>query len=191
MKNDHGDLTETKLSSREIYRGRIVHLYEDTVLLPNGREAAREVIRHPGAVAVVPVEDSGDVILVRQYRYPFAEALLEIPAGKLDAGEAPEDCALRELEEETGVAANELIPLGVFYPSVAVLDEQIHLFAARGLTQKNSHPDEDEFLHVERVPFDTLVGQILDGSVPDGKTQAAVLKAWHLLEKNVNSGKKP
>ena len=151
MESGHDGLYEEPVSSREIFRGRIVHLFEDTVRLPNGKLATREVMRHPGAVAIVPLTGDGEVILVRQYRYPFAEALLEIPAGKLDPGEEAESCARRELEEETGVEAAELIPLGVFYPSVAVLDEKIFLFLARGLTQKNSHPDEDEFLRVERA----------------------------------------
>ena len=185
------DLFEEPVSSEEIYHGKIVHLYRDTVRLPNGKLATREVMRHPGAVCVLPLTESGEVVMVRQYRYPFAKVLLEAPAGKLDPGESPETCARRELEEETGVEAAELIPLGVYYPSVAVMDEKIHLFLARGLTQKNSHPDEDEFLRVEKVPMDALIQRILDGLVPDGKTQTAVLKAWHLLKKGVNSDKKP
>lgn len=180
MEQNHSNLTEEPISSEEIYHGKIVHLYKDTVRLPNGRLATREVMRHPGAVAIVPITDDGNVILVWQYRYPFAEAMLEIPAGKLDPDEMPEACARRELSEETGADAAELISLGVYYPSVAVLDEKIHLFLARGLTQSASHPDEDEFLHVETRPLDTLVEQILRGEIPDGKTQTAVLKAWYL-----------
>lgn len=191
MKLDCENLRETPVASEEIYHGKIVHLYRDTVCLPNGKLATREVMRHPGAVAVVPVDETGSVILVRQYRHPFSETLLEIPAGKLDAGEEPEHCARRELEEETGMTAAEWTPLGVFYPSVAVLDEKIHLFLAQKLTQKNSHPDEDEFLYVETLPLETLVRQILDGLVPDGKTQAAVLKAWNLMKKTVSSDRKP
>jgi ADP-ribose pyrophosphatase len=190
MNTENEGLMETPVSSEEIYKGKIVHLFRDTVRLPDGKIAVREVMRHPGAVAVVPVDEAGGVILVRQYRYPFSEALLEIPAGKLDAGEKPERCARRELEEETGLTAERSTPLGLYYPSVAVLDERIHLFLARGLTQKNSHPDEDEFLRVERLPLETLVQFILDGSVPDGKTQAAVLKVWHLMKQDVNSDKK-
>ena len=174
------DLTEETISSEEIYRGKIVHLFKDTVRLPNGKHAIREVLRHPGAVAVVPLTADGNVILVRQYRYPFAETMLEIPAGKLDAGEDIEVCARRELSEETGLEAAELVSLGVFYPSVAVMDEKIHLFLARGLTQSAAHPDEDELLNVEVCPLNELVQDILRGSIPDGKTQAAVLKAWYL-----------
>lgn len=185
MTHEHDDLYEEPVSSEEIFNGKIVHLFQDTVRLPNGKPAVREVMRHPGAVAVVPIDEDGNVILVRQYRYPFAKALLEIPAGKLDAGEEPEQCARRELEEETGMKADEWIPLGQYYPSVAILDERLYLFLARKMTRSAPHPDEDEFLSVETIPLGTLVDMILQGQVPDGKTQVAVLKAWHIdHEKN-------
>jgi len=180
MEQQHSDLLEESVSSEEIYHGKIVHLFKDIVRLPNGKHAIREVIRHPGAVAVVPMTEDGNVILVRQYRYPFAETMLEIPAGKLDAGEDIEVCARRELSEETGMEAAELVSLGVFYPSVAVMDEKIHLFLARGLTQSAAHPDDDEFLHVEARPLAELVQDVMRGNIPDGKTQVAVLKAWYL-----------
>lgn len=180
MNPNEKDLFEECVSSEEVYNGKIVHLYKDTVRLPNGSLATREVMRHPGAVAVVPIDDAGNVTLVRQFRYPFASSLLEIPAGKLDPNEDPERCARRELSEETGMEAEELVSLGVYYPSVAVFDEVIHLFLARGLTQKNAHPDEDEFLRVETMPLADLVDAVLRGDVPDGKTQTAVLKAWLL-----------
>jgi len=160
-----------------------VHLLKDTVRLPNGRLATREVMRHPGAVCIVPLTEEGDVIMVRQYRYPFAKVLLEAPAGKLDPGEAPEECARRELSEETGAEAGELEYIGDYYPSVAVLDENIHLYIARKLTFQSAHTDEDEFLHVERIPLLSLVGQVLGGEICDGKTQTAILKTW-LLEQN-------
>ena len=180
MEHQDIDLLEQRISSEEVYHGKIVHLFKDIVRLPNGKNAIREVLRHPGAVAVVPLTEDGNVILVRQYRYPFAETMLEIPAGKLDAGEDIEACARRELSEETGLAAAELVSLGVFYPSVAVMDEKIHLFLARGLTQSAAHPDDDEFLNVEVRPLNELVQDVMRGSIPDGKTQAAVLKAWYL-----------
>lgn len=175
------ELTEVPVSSEEIYHGKIVHLFRDQVRLPNGKLATREVMRHPGAAAVVPLTREGNVILVRQYRYPFAQVMLEIPAGKLDPGEDPLVCARRELTEETGYEADEFVSLGVFYPSVAVMDEQIHLYLARGLTFRDANPDADEFLNVEQRPLKELVDLILQGGVPDGKTQAAVLKAWYLL----------
>lgn len=175
-------LVEEPISSEEIFNGKIVHLFRDIVRLPNGKPATREVIRHVGAAAVVPLTDEGNVILVRQYRYPFAQVMLEIPAGKLDPSEEPLVCARRELLEETGYEAAEFVSLGVFYPSVAVLDEKIHLYLARNLTFRAANPDADEFLHVEQRPLNELVKDIMAGGVPDGKTQAAVLKAWNILQ---------
>ena len=175
------DLIEEPVSSEEIYRGKIVHLFQDTVRLPNGKHAIREVMRHPGAVCIVPLTDDNEVVMVRQFRHPFSRVLLEAPAGKLDPNEAPEDCARRELSEETGAEAGELTYIGDYYPSVAVLDENIRLYVARKLTFHTQHTDEDEFLHVERIPLSTLVEQVLSGEICDGKTQTAILKTW-LLE---------
>ena len=177
------DLLEEPVSSEEIYHGTIVHLFRDTVRLPNGKLATREVMRHPGAVCIVPLTDEGEVVIVRQFRHPFGRVLLEAPAGKLDPNEAPEDCALRELSEETGAEAGELTFIGECYPSVAVFDENIRLYLARNLTFHNQHTDEDEFLRVERIPLKTLVDQVLSGEICDGKTQTAILKTW-LLEQN-------
>lgn len=180
-------LVEEPVSSEEIFSGKISRVYHDTVRLPNGKLATREVMRLPGAVAVVPMTDDGEVILVRQYRYPYSAVMLEIPAGKLDPGEEPAACVRRELSEETGMEAKEFVSLGEYFPSVAVLYEKIHLYLARGLTQSASHPDEDEFLRVEKMPLDELVARIMRGEVPDGKTQVAVLKAWY-LEQNRKLG---
>ena len=182
MQFQDSELTEETVSSEEIFHGKIVHLFRDQVRLPNGQITTREVMRHPGAAAVVPLTEEGNVILVRQYRYPFARVMLEIPAGKLDPGEDPLVCARRELTEETGYEAEEFVSLGVFYPSVAVMDEQIHLYLARKLTFRATNPDADEFLNVEQRPLRELVDLILQGGAPDGKTQAAVLKAWYMLQ---------
>lgn len=182
MQFQDSELTEVQVSSEEIFHGKIVHLFRDQVRLPNGKVTTREVIRHPGAAAVVPLTEEGNVILVRQYRYPFAQVMLEIPAGKLDPGEDPLVCARRELTEETGYEAEEFVSLGVFYPSVAVIDEQIHLYLARGLTFRATNPDADEFLNVEQRPLSAMVEEVMRGVVPDGKTQAAILKAWYLLQ---------
>ena len=184
MERQDLDLIETVVSSEEIFRGKVVHLFRDTVRLPNGKNATREVMRHPGAAAVVPLTEDGDVILVRQYRYPFERVMLEIPAGKLDPGEDPLVCATRELTEETGYEAEEIVPLGVFYPSVAILDEKIHLYLARGLTVHAANPDDDEFLHVEQRPLGEMVEAVMRGEVPDGKTQTVILKAWYFLQEN-------
>ena len=177
------DLIETPVSSEEIYHGKIVHLFRDTVRLPNGKSAIREVMRHPGAVCIVPLTEQNEVLMVRQYRHPFSKVLLKAPAGKLDPNEALEDCARRELSEETGAEAGELTYIGDYYPSVAVLDENIHLYIARKLSFHSQHTDDDEFLRVERIPLKTLVEQVLSGEICDGKTQAAILKTW-FLEQN-------
>ena len=177
------ELKEEQVTSEEIFKGKVVHLFRDTVRLPNGKLAMREVMRHAGAVCVVPLTKEGEVVMVRQYRYPFGTVLLEAPAGKLDPNEAPEDCARRELSEETGAEAGELTYIGDYYPSVAVLDENIRLYIARKLSFHSQHTDDDEFLRVERIPLKTLVEQVLSGEICDGKTQAAILKTW-LLEQN-------
>jgi len=172
------DLTEERISGEEIYAGKVVRLVRDTVRLPNGKLAVREVVRHSGAVCVVPLTDEGEVLMVRQFRYPFGQVLLEVPAGKLDPGESGEDCARRELSEETSAEAASLEDIGVFYPSVAIFDEKIHMYIARGLTFRAAHTDEDEFLRLERMPLAALVDMVLAGEIRDGKTQAALLKTW-------------
>ena len=178
------NLREDRVSSQEIYDGAIVHLYKDTVTLPNGKPAFREVIRHIGAVAVVPVTDDGKVIVERQFRYPLNQVITEIPAGKLDS--FTEDrlaAAKRELEEETGYTADTWHELGDFHPTAAYCDEKITLYLATGLHQGDRHLDEDEFLNVVAVPMETLVADIMAGRITDGKTQVAILKAAQLLSK--------
>ncbi len=169
---------ETKKSSELIFDGKVLHLYRDEIYLPDGREAFREYCRHIGAVCVVPITDEGEVICVRQYRYPLADAILEIPAGKLDAkDEDPTDAVLRELREETGAACKKLTYMGKYFSSPAILDECIHMFMAEGLEFGETDFDEDEFIESERIPLDTLVSMIMRGEIVDGKTQAAVMRA--------------
>ncbi|MBQ6119088.1 MAG: NUDIX hydrolase [Clostridia bacterium] len=176
------DLTEKQVTSELIYDGVIVKLYRDGVLLPNGREGMREYIRHVGAVCVVPVTDDGRVVVERQFRYPFNDVLTEIPAGKLDGKEEPrENAARRELREETGAQAAELISLGDYYPTCAYSDEVIHMYLARGLSFGARALDEDEFLNVKLVPLPELVKDVLNGTIKDGKTQTALLKAYLYL----------
>lgn len=140
------NLTETKLTSEKIYSGCILDFYRDTVRLPNGGTAPRELTRHVGAVCIVPLLDDGRVIVERQFRYPVNEVITEIPAGKRDSrDEAPDDAARRELREETGITARELIPLGPFYPAAAYSDEVIWMYLARGLTFGEQQLDDDEF----------------------------------------------
>lgn len=168
--------TERKLSSKTVFEGRIVTVQHDTVELENGKEAFREVIRHPGAVAVLAVED-GKILLVRQYRYCIGRELLEIPAGKLEPGEEPLPAAIRELSEETGCECAELTPLGRYYGSAGCLDEGIHLYFGLVSRQGDSHPDEDEFLTLERRTPAELEAMMAAGELPDGKTLAALALA--------------
>ena len=181
---DFENLTEVKTGSEEIFDGIVLHLFKDTVELPNGNPAIREVIRHVGAVGVIPVTDGGNVIVERQFRYPLNRVITEIPAGKLDSfAEDRLSAAKRELEEETGYTANEWIELGDYYPSPAYCDERITLYLARGLTQGQRHLDEDEFLNFEEVPLSNLIEDVMAGRITDGKTQVAILKVARLLEK--------
>lgn len=171
-------LIERQTASELVFDGRILHVYRDDITLPNGLPADRELIRHVGAVCVIPVTDDGLVVMERQYRYPMGEVVLEIPAGKLNSRqEDHEAAARRELWEETGYTARELIALGKFYPACAYSDETIWMYLARGLEAGQRHPDEDEFLDVELIPLSELVRQVLAGELPDAKTQLAILKA--------------
>lgn len=167
---------ETKLSSKQIYRGKILALEVDRVRLPDGTEATREVVRHSGGVSVLALDQEDRVLFVRQFRYPYAEELLEIPAGKLEPGESPEACGRRELEEETGHVAGRFDSLGAIYPTPAYVDEQLHLYLARALTETRQRLDRGEFLSVERIPFAQAVDLCLNGTVRDAKTIAAILK---------------
>ncbi len=176
------DLVEKQTGSEEVFNGVILHVYKDTVQLPNGKSATREVIRHVGAVAVVPVTDEGKVIIERQFRYPFNEVITEIPAGKLDSKEEDHlEAAKRELKEETGYTAKEWIDLGVYIPTCAYCDEKIYMYLAKGLAAGEQKLDEDEFLNVEEVPLTELVEQVMQGEITDGKTQAAILKSARVL----------
>jgi ADP-ribose pyrophosphatase len=181
-------LIESPLASELIYDGKIVHLYKDTVTLPNGQPAIREVIRHVGAVCVVPLTAEGEVICVRQFRYPHAKVLLEIPAGKLDSkAEDHVEAALRELQEETGARCEKLTSLGQLLSTPAFVDEVIDMYLAEGLTFGDTSPDEDEFLDVVRIPLSDMVDRILQGEITDAKTQAAVLKVWVMKQRKDES----
>lgn len=176
------DLREKQTGTEEIFIGRLLHVYRDTVELPDGSGSVRELIRHLGAVAVLPVTDDGKVIIERQFRYPFDEVITEIPAGKLDSAEEDHlDAAKRELVEETGITADEWIDLGVYYPTSAYSDEKIYMYLAKGLHKGEQKLDEGEFLAVEEVPLTEVLEQVMRGEIPDGKTQAAVLKAARIL----------
>lgn len=175
------DFTEKRLTSKDVFRGRILQVHVDTVSLPNGKEADREVVEHPGGVAILPLDERNNVITVTQYRYVFNRMLQEIPAGKMEPGEDPMVCALRELKEETGAVPDTILPLGAILPSPGCYGEVLHLFLARGLHMETAQPDDDEFLTMERVPFDEMVHRVMAGEIEDAKTVAAVLKAKVLL----------
>jgi len=178
------NLREKTIDTKEIYKGRVISLSVDTVVTPGGNEATRELVHHPGGVAVVAIDNDDMIYLVRQYRIPYDDILLEIPAGKLDSKEEnPKDAAARELSEETGLVAKEIKHIGDFYPSVGFLDENLRLFVATGLSEGQTHPDEDEYLDVVKMPFDEAVKLVVDGTIKDGKTIAGILKAKILLEK--------
>lgn len=188
MKNSISDnnaphLQEKTLESQPIYDGRIISVKKDTVLLENGSKAFREVVLHPGGVCVVPLTDNGDVLMVRQFRYPYSKALLEIPAGKLEYGEDPAVCARRELLEETGCTADCFDFIGELYPSPAYLNEVIYIYLATSLHQQAQNLDEDEFLEVERIPFIEAVKMVVEGEIKDAKTQIALLKVNMKLSK--------
>lgn len=167
------DFQEKCLNEETIFEGKIIGVYKDTVALPNGEKATREFVKHPGAVAVVAIKEEG-LFLVRQYRYPLKSDLLEIPAGKLDAGEAPGDCALRELREETGYRGD-LTPLGAYYSSPGFSDEVVHIFWARNLVWDPLGPDADEFLEVEVIPWQQALQMAEKGQFRDAKTALGIL----------------
>ncbi len=175
-------LREVQTESRKVFDGVLLHVRQDTVRLPNGASSIREVIRHVGAVCVIPVTEDGGVIMERQYRYPLDRVILEIPAGKLDAPEEDRLSAIRrELREETGYTADEWIPLGDFHPAPAYSDEYITMYLARGLHPGKQALDADEFLDLYTIPLAELVREVMDGRISDAKTQVAVLKAARLL----------
>jgi ADP-ribose pyrophosphatase len=168
-------LKEKLVLSQEIFQGRIINVQVDTVELPDGKTAQREVVRHPGAVVIVPLTEQGEVVMVRQYRHPTGEILLELPAGKRDGDEAPLDCARRELEEETGYSANEWQVICSFYTSPGFCDELLYLVLAKGLVMGKAHPDEGEFIDVVTLPLAEACRMVLSGEIKDGKTCLGIL----------------
>lgn len=179
------NLEEKQLSYEYIYKGRIIKIRKDTALLPNGATALREVVEHNGGVCIAALTDENELLMVRQYRYPYSEVVLEIPAGKRDsADEDPLECGKRELREETGATAQKFIPLGELYPSPGYCGEIIWMYAATGLTFGDTDLDEDEFLNLEKIPLEKAVKMVLSGEIKDAKTQTAILKLKLLIEKN-------
>ena len=172
------EFTEKKVKSDYKFHGKIMTVRVDDALLPNGKPCKREVCEHVGGVGVLPIDENRMVTLVRQYRYPYETTTLEIPAGKMDQGpENAENCGRRELSEETGLVAGTMIPMGEIWRSPGFMDERLHLFCAKELTQGEVHPDEDEFVEIVRMPFEELCQRIASGEIHDAKTVAAIGKA--------------
>ena len=179
------ELTEKKLSSTSVFDGRIVHITLDEIELPNGKRSKREVVNHPGGVTVAALDDENNLYFVKQFRYPYKEVVLELPAGKLEKGSTPLENGKRELMEETGAEGYSYMSLGQLYPSPGYTNEIIHLYVCRVKSEGESRPDDGEFLNVEKIPLDKAVEMVLNNQIPDAKTQVAVLKTAMLL----NSGK--
>lgn len=171
------ELEEKKLSSEEIFDGVAIHLYRDEILLPNGNKGVREIIRHPGAVCVLPMTREGEIVFVNQFRYALNKVTLEVPAGKLEKGEDPKEAALRELSEETGITAGKIVPMGALYTTPALMDEIIYMYIATELQQGEQHLDEDEFVNAVKIPLPKAVEMVMNGEIRDSKTQVMILKA--------------
>lgn len=173
-------LAEETLQVEEIYNGKILRVTRDTVRLENGKTSIREVIHHSGGVCVVALTNEREVFFVKQFRYPFGEALLELPAGKREEGEDPMECGIRELREEIGAEAGQFLSLGCLYPTVAYDSEVIHMYLAKNLKFFEQRLDEGEFLDVIKMPLEKAYQMVIDNQIPDAKTQIAILKAYAL-----------
>jgi ADP-ribose pyrophosphatase len=172
------------IETRSIHRGKIVDLEVQTVRLPNDHVVEMEIVHHPGAAAVLPLDAGGRVLLVRQYRHATGGYLLEVPAGKLDKGEAPETCAKREIEEETGRKAKDLVPLGWIWTTPGFADEKIWLFLATGLTESKQSLQKDEVISVEHVPLGEAILMAERGEITDAKSVCALLRVKYAMRAN-------
>jgi ADP-ribose pyrophosphatase len=174
-------LKPTTIASNLRFHGRVIDVSSETLRYSNGREYEIDFVRHPGAAAMVAVDAAAKVCVVRQYRHGVADFLWEVPAGKLDPGEAPEICAVRELAEETGVTARRWTPLGLYVPAPSIFTEVIHLYLARDLELGKPAPDADEELEILWVPLEQAIGYVLEGVWNDGKTAMALQRAAHQM----------
>lgn len=175
------ELMEKRVGGELKYHGIIVDVYLDQAELADGRIAKREVVKHPGGVTILPIDEEGNCFMVRQYRYPAGQVMLEAPAGKLEYGEDHRECAVRELSEETGLTADEFLYMGAFYTSPGFSTEKLHIYLALGLHAGKSHPDDGEFLNVEKIKLSELVQMVTDGTIEDAKTVVAILRAEKYL----------
>ena len=173
---------EKQVETKTVYEGMIVNIRRDVAELQDGRRVSREVVEHPGGVGIIPVTKDNKILMVKQYRYPMEEELLEIPAGKLDEGEAPFECAVRELSEETGCTAGKFVDFGAIYPSPGFCRETLYLYLALDLRYGEIHLDDGEFLSVEAVGIDELVDKIMRNELTDAKSVIGIMKAKRYLE---------
>ena len=177
-------LQEKTTGSEKTYQGKVFYVTRDTAELEDGKEVQRDVVHHSGGVCVVPLTEKGTVLMVKQFRYPMQQVTLEIPAGKLEAGEDPADCGRRELREEVGRTCGKYTPLGKLFPTPAYDTEVIHMYLAQELSAPEAQNlDDGEFLDVTELPLEQAVQMVMDGEIPDAKTQIALLKTYVLLQK--------
>ena len=184
------DFFEKTLEKNYVYEGKIISVRKDKAAHPDGTPCTREVVEHNGGVCVAPLTDNDELIFVRQFRYPFSEVLLELPAGKLEKNESDYDAGMRELEEETGYVANEYHKVGAFYPTPAYGGEIIHLYVAWNLTETQAKPDEDEYLEVVKIPLEKAIDMVMNNEIPDGKTQILILRIAEMKRKGIICGGK-
>lgn len=177
-------LQEKTTGSEKTYQGKVFYVTRDTAELEDGKEVQRDVVHHSGGVCVVPLTEKGTVLMVKQFRYPMQQVTLEIPAGKLEACEDPADCGRRELREEAGRTCGKYTPLGKLFPTPAYDTEVIHMYLAQELSAPEAQDlDDGEFLDVTELPLEQAVQMVMDGEIPDAKTQIALLKTYVLLQK--------
>ncbi|MEG2675553.1 MAG: NUDIX hydrolase [Clostridia bacterium] len=177
--------TEEMLTSEKIYSGKIMEVYNDTVKLPDGSEATREYVHHTGGCSILAVDGDQNIYLVEQFRYPYHEMLMEIPAGKLNADEDPKECAIRELREEVGLRANSIEEFGVYYPTPAYTDEPLHVFLTTDFIVGESKLDPQEFLNVRKFPLSDVLDMIEKNEIKDAKTVISVTRYALTLFKKV------
>ena len=180
---DAGRLVERQVKTEQVFDGVLLDANRDRVSLPDGSDSVREWIRHPGACTVLPVFENGDIMLVKQFRYPMGQIFLEVPAGKIDAGEPEEVTAVRELEEETGLVCRHVEYLGHIYPCIGYSDEIIHFYMAWDIEQVKSNTDSDEFLEPVRLPYSEAIEMVHRGEITDAKTVTHLLRGLRWMEK--------
>lgn len=175
---------EKTVSSEKVFEGKVIKLRVDKVAMPDDSLATREVVEHPGGVGIVAVNEREEIFLVRQFRKPLDKVIYEIPAGKLDSGEPHRECGIRELSEETGMKAENFEYLGYIYPSPGFVDEVTHVYYATGLTQGETHPDDDEYLDVECMPLERAYKMVMNNEINDAKSVFGILKVWQMKSEN-------